>query len=155
MTRLGCVSKDTAEHKNVFGCCPARSGLRIDLSCSTDWRLDNLVWLIWSCVVPPQSNKIALESRDTQCVALKSQASTPRSRLCCMMGRCATRFGLRGVRACSLCSVVGPTPRSVPCLSQNQQPSYESQLLYLAERDSGHSWAYQPTNQPTNHFRVF
>ena len=65
MTRPGCVSKDTAGHKDAFGCCAARSGLRIDLSCGTDWRIIVLVRLIWSCVAPLQSNTIVMELHDT------------------------------------------------------------------------------------------
>ena len=49
----------------------------------------------------------------------------------------------------SATAAAGPPQRWVPCLSLNHQPSYDSQLLYLAGRDSGHSWANQPTNQPT------
>ena len=49
----------------------------------------------------------------------------------------------------SVTAAAGPPQRGVPCLSLNHQPSYDSQLLHLAGRDSGHSWANQPTNQPT------
>ena len=47
----------------------------------------------------------------------------------------------------SVTASAGPPQWEVPCLSLNHQPSYDSQLLHLAGRDSGHSWANQPTNQ--------
>ena len=54
----------------------------------------------------------------------------------------------RNFMTCHGRASLDPPQWRVPCLSLNHQPSYDSQLLYLAGRDSGHSWANQPTNQP-------